>query len=335
MDQKIVFSGIQPSGTLHLGNYVGSLRNWPKMQADNLCYACIVDMHAITVAQDPATLRQKTLQLLAGYLAVGLDPEKCVVFVQSHVSAHAELAWVLNCETMYGEARRMTQFKEKCAQHPENVNLGLLAYPSLMAADILLYQADFVPVGADQKQHMELARDLAVRFNNRYSPTFTVPEPYIPEKKDGARVMSLQDPTQKMSKSDGNENATVALFEDDDDAIARKFKRAVTDSGDTVRYAADKPGVSNLLSIYSAFTGMNTAEAEGRFAGKGYGDFKLAVADAVIATLSPMRKEYTRLLADKPYLMSVLKSGADKANRAARKTLAKVYKKVGFIQVNV
>jgi tryptophanyl-tRNA synthetase len=331
--KKIMFSGIQPSGTLTLGNYIGALSHWPALQNDYECFACIVDLHAITVAQDPATLRQKTLSLLAAYLAVGLDPARCTVFVQSHVSAHAELGWVLDCCTMFGEARRMTQFKEKCQAHPDNVNLGLLTYPSLMAADILLYQADLVPVGADQKQHLELARNLAIRFNGRYSPTFVVPEGYIPDKRMGGRIMSLQDPTQKMSKSDPNENATVGLF-DDADTIARKFRRAVTDCGEGVCYCAEKPGISNLLSIYCAFSGESIAGAERRFGGVGYGTFKAAVADAVIAVLSPMRNEYMHLLADKQYLMSVLRAGAAEASRAARRTLSKVYRKVGFVSLD-
>jgi len=328
--KKTVLSGIQPSGTLTIGNYIGSLSRWPKMQDEYNCYLFLADLHAITVDQNPAELRAKTLDLLAAYLAVGLDPQKCAVFVQSHVPAHAELAWVLNCLTPFGEARRMTQFKEKAAQNPDNVNLGLLTYPSLQAADILLYQADFVPIGEDQKQHLEMARNLAVRFNNKYSPTFAVPEPLIASRKGGSRIMSLQEPAKKMSKSDPNENAVVALF-DDADAISRKFKRAVTDSGDSVKYAADKPGVSNLLSIYCAFSGLSMTDAEREFEGMGYGGFKTRVAECVISVLTPMRKKYLELTASKDYLKSILKEGAEKASYTARKTLQKVYKKIGFI----
>ena len=329
-EKKVLFSGIQPTGIITLGNYIGALKNWVALQDEYDCVYCVVDMHAITVRQDPANLRKNTLELLALYLACGIDPEKCLLFVQSHVPAHAELCWVLNCLTSVGELSRMTQFKDKSRKHADNVNMGLMDYPVLMVADILLYQAALVPVGADQKQHLELTRDLAIRFNNRYSPTFTVPEPYIP--RQGARIMSLQDPSAKMSKSDPDENGFVAMT-DPPEVIARKFKRAVTDSLACVKAGEDRPGVTNLMSIYAAFTGRTFGQIEDEFAGRGYGDFKPAVAEAVIAALSPIQAEQKRLLADKAYLHGILAEGAQKAARLANKTLAKVYKKTGFYQL--
>lgn len=329
MEKKTLFSGIQPTGIITIGNYIGALKNWVLLQDEYDCIYCVVDMHAITVAQEPARLRKNTLELLALYLACGIDPERCTLFIQSHVPAHAELCWVLNTLTYTGELSRMTQFKDKCKKHADNINMGLMDYPVLMVADILLYQAALVPVGQDQKQHLELTRDLAIRFNNRYSPTFTVPEPYIP--KTGARIMSLQDPSSKMSKSDANENGFVAMT-DTPDVIMRKFRRAVTDSESCVRASEDKPGVTNLMSIYSAFTGKSFEEIEREFDGRGYGDFKEAVGQSVTEALAPIQAEQKRYLADKAYLDSVLKSGAEKANYMARKTLSKVYRKIGFYQ---
>ena len=326
--KKIIFSGVQPSGKITIGNYIGAIKNWVTLQNDYDCVFCVVDMHAITVAQEPAQLRANTMELLALYLACGINPDTSTVFLQSHVPQHAELAWVLNTVTYIGELNRMTQFKDKCARHADNLNMGLMDYPVLMASDILLYQADLVPVGADQKQHLELTRDIAMRFNSRYSPTFVVPDAYI--SKTGARIMSLQDATCKMSKSDENENAYVAMSDSADD-IRRKFKRAVTDSDTVVRYGEDKPEISNLLNIYCAFAGCTLQEAQKEFEGKGYGEFKPRIADAVIAVLQPVQQEQKRLLADKAYLNQILKEGAAKAEYRAQKTLAKVYKKIGFV----
>lgn len=327
--KKTIFSGVQPSGKLTLGNYLGAIRNFPILQEQYNCIYCVVDQHAITVRQEPAALRRATLELIAQYIACGLDPEKSILFIQSHVPAHAELAWVLNCFTMFGEASRMTQFKDKSAKHADNINAGLFTYPCLMAADILLYQADYVPVGADQKQHLELTRNIAERFNGLYSPTFTVPEPIIP--KHGARIMSLQDPTKKMSKSDENVNAFVAVL-DDPDTILRKFKRAVTDSDACVRFDPEnKPGVSNLMAIYSTITGKTMEEIEQEFEGKGYGDFKPAVAEAVIEELRPIQERFRQFIGDKAYLEQCYKDNAPKAQRIARKTLQKVMKKVGYL----
>lgn len=326
--KKIIFSGVQPSGKITIGNYIGAIKNWVTLQNDYDCVFCVVDMHAITVAQEPAKLRANTMELLALYLACGINPDTSTVFLQSHVPQHAELAWVLNTVTYIGELNRMTQFKDKCARHADNLNMGLMDYPVLMASDILLYQADLVPVGADQKQHLELTRDIAMRFNSRYSPTFVVPDAYI--SKTGARIMSLQDATVKMSKSDENENAYVAMSDSADD-IRRKFKRAVTDSDTVVRYGEDKPEISNLLNIYCAFAGCTLQEAQKEFEGKGYGEFKPRIADAVIAVLQPVQQEQKRLLADKAYLNQILKEGAAKAEYRAQKTLAKVYKKIGFV----
>lgn len=327
--EKTVFSAVQPSGIPTIGNYVGSIRNWVSMQNEYNCIYSIADLHTLTVKQVPAQLRQRSYELLALYIAAGIDPDKTVIFAQSHVSAHTELTWILNTVTYPGELQRMTQFKDKSQRHAENINMGLLDYPVLMAADILLYSTDFVPVGADQKQHLEIARDLAIRFNNRYSPTFTVPEPYIP--KVGAKIMSLQDPARKMSKSDENENAYISMNDSVDD-IMRKFRRAVTDSEACIRFdEVNKPGVSNLLSIYSLFSGKTIQEAEKEFDGKGYGDFKLAVGETVASALKPICDRKNKLLADKGYLDSVLKSGAEKANYLAQKMLKKVYRKVGLI----
>ena len=328
--KKRVFSGIQPTGVFTLGNYVGAVRNWPKLQDEYECIYSVVDEHAITVRQNPAALRRQTRETAALLLASGINPEKSVVFVQSHVPAHAQLSWVLSCFCPFGDLTRMHQFKEKSAKHPEDINGGLLTYPILMAADILLYQTDLVPIGIDQKQHLELARNIAQRFNGVYSPTFTMPDGYIPQV--GAKVMSLQEPEKKMSKSDANENAVVRML-DAPDAILRKFKRAVTDSDGCVRFSEDKPGVSNLMSIYGVMTGKSFAEIEREFDGRGYGEFKQAVAEAVIATLRPIQEEYARLLADKGYLDGVLAEGAARADAIARRTLAKVYKKIGFLQL--
>lgn len=329
-DKKTIFSGVQPSGELTLGSYLGALKNWVELSETYNCYYCIVDMHAITVRQNPADLRRRTLEQLAQYIACGIDPEKNTVFIQSHVSQHAELAWVLNCYTMFGELSRMTQFKDKSAKNSDNINAGLFTYPSLMAADILLYQTDLVPVGSDQKQHVEITRDIAARFNGIYGDVFKMPEPYIP--KVGARIMSLSNPTSKMSKSDKDTGGTVYIMEKPED-IMRSFKRAVTDSDTVVRYDPEnKPGISNLMQIYSAASGKSFSEIESEFDGRGYGDFKPAVGEAVIEMLRPIREEAERLLADKAYLESVYRAGAEKASYVASKTLRKVYKKVGFIQ---
>ena len=328
--KKKLFSAVQPSGAVTIGNYIGAIKNFVTLQDEYDCIYAVADLHAITVRQDPAALRRNTLELMALFIACGIDPNKCILFVQSHVPAHCELTWVLNTIAYPGELSRMTQFKDKSAKHAENVNMGLMDYPVLMASDILLYQAALVPVGADQKQHLELTRDLAIRFNNRYSDTFTVPEGYIP-KGNGARIMSLADPSRKMSKSDDNPNAFITMS-DDRDTIIRKCKRAVTDSGNEVRFAEDKPGVSNLIAIYTAFTGKTIEETEREFAGKGYGDFKLAVGEAVADVLAPVQAEKARLCKDKGYLNQVMKEGAEAASRIARKTLSKVYRKVGFYQ---
>lgn len=322
-----IFSGIQPSGELTLGSYMGAIKNWVALQDMYDCLYCVVDMHAITVRQNPAELRRRTLTQLAQYLACGLDPEKNIIFVQSHVPQHAELSWILGCYTQFGELSRMTQFKQKSQQHADNITAGLFTYPVLMAADILLYQADLVPVGADQKQHVELCRDIAQRFNNSYSDTFILPEPFIP--KMGARVMSLGNPENKMSKSDPD--GCVYLLDKPED-IRRKFKRAVTDSETSVRFDSQtKPGVSNLLTIYCAASGKSIEEAEAEFVDQGYGVFKPAVADAVIELLRPIREETERLLKDKSYLENLYRTGAERAGRLANKTLSKVQRKVGFL----
>ena len=328
-EKKVVYSAVQPSGNLTIGNYVGSIRNWIDMQDDYTCYFAIANMHAITVKQDPALLRRHTLELAALYIACGLDPEKCALYVQSMVPQHAELCWTLNTVTYVGEMQRMTQFKDKSAKHADNINMGLMDYPVLMAADILLYLADYVPVGADQTQHVEIARDIAIRFNNRYGETFRVPQALIV--KQGAKIMSLQEPTKKMSKSDENINASVYLS-DDKDTVIRKFKRAVTDSDNRIIASEEKPGVTNLLTIYCAFRGCTLEEAQREFEGKGYGDFKLAVGETVADAIAPVQAEQKRLLADKAYLNGVLKEGAERAFKTARRTLNKVYRKVGFYQ---
>lgn len=327
-EQKILFSAVQPSGAVTIGNYIGAIKNWVALQDEYRCFYAVADLHAITVKQEPSALRRNTLELLALFIACGVDPDKCVLFVQSHVPAHCELTWALNTITYPGELSRMTQFKDKSARHAENVNMGLMDYPVLMAADILLYQSALVPVGADQKQHLELSRDLALRFNNRYGLTFTVPEPYI-LKENGAKIMSLADPAKKMSKSDDNVNAFVTMT-DDKDTVIRKFKRAVTDSDSEIRFAEEKPGISNLLTIYSVFSGKSVKESEAEFSGKGYGDFKLAVGETVADALAPIQKKRAELLSDKAYLDSVMKAGAGSAFKAARKTLSKVYRKIGF-----
>ena len=326
--KKVIFSGMQPSGTITLGNYLGALKNWTNLQDEYNCLYCIVDMHAITVRQEPAVLRKNARDLMMMYIAAGLDPEKNIIYMQSHVSAHAELAWILNCFTYMGELNRMTQFKDKSQKHSDNINAGLFTYPSLMAADILLYQTDLVPVGVDQKQHLELTRDLAIRFNNQYGDTFKVPEAYIP--KVGAKIMSLQEPTKKMSKSDTDANASITII-DDPDTIIRKFKRAVTDSDAEVRYDVDnKPGISNLMTIYGSITGQTMEQIQNEFAGKGYGDFKLKVGEAVVEELRPLQARFKELSSDKAYIDSIIKKNAETANYLATKTLRKVQKKVGF-----
>ena len=326
-NKKIVFSGIQPTGGFTLGNYLGAIRNWGPLQNEYDCIYSIVDLHSLTVRQDPATLRRQIRESAAMLLACGIDPEKSILFIQGDVHQHAELSWILSCYTQFGELSRMTQFKDKSQKHPENVNGGLFTYPVLMAADILLYQTDLVPIGADQKQHLELSRDIAIRFNGIYGDVFVVPEGYFP--KVAARIMSLQDPTSKMSKSDPNENAKIMLT-DDGDAIIRKFKRAVTDSGSEVRAAGDKPGVTNLMSIYSAVTGKSFEEIEREFEGKGYGDFKIAVGESVRDTLLPVQERYKAYLSDKDQLNAVLKNGSERASYLAAKTLRKVRRKIGL-----
>jgi tryptophanyl-tRNA synthetase len=313
---------------LTLGNYLGALKNWVAMQEEFDCTFAVADLHAITVRQEPAKLRSQIYSTYALLLALGIDPQKNTVFIQSHVPQHACLSWLLSCNTQFGEMSRMTQFKDKSAKHANNVNVGLFSYPVLMAADILLYQPDLVPVGADQKQHLEIARDIAIRFNNLYGDVFTVPDAYIP--KTGARVMSLQDPTKKMSKSDDNLNSWVAILDNKDDII-RKFKRAVTDSEAVVRFAEEKPGISNLMTIYSAVTGKTLAEIEKEFEGKGYGDFKLAVGETVADTLAPIKSAYDDIIKDKKALEALYREGAEKAEYVARKTYFKAMKKVGFV----
>ncbi len=327
-NKKIIFSGIQPSGTFTLGNYIGAISNWGKLQDEYNCIYSIVDMHAITVKQEPAALRKNTLEAYALILACGIDPNKSVAFIQSHVKTHAELNWILACSSQYGELSRMTQFKEKSQKHPDDINAGLFTYPVLMAADILAYKADLVPIGADQKQHLELARNIAQRFNGKYGDLFVVPEPYIPEV--GARVMSLQDPTKKMSKSDTNQNGCIYIL-DEADVIIKKFKKAITDSEACVRYAEGKDGINNLMSIYSVVTGKNYADIEKEFDGKGYGDFKVGVGEAVADHLKPIREEFARLIADKAYLKECYTKGAEMAEKISQKTITKAYRKVGFV----
>lgn len=327
--KKRIFSGIQPSGNLTIGNYLGALKRFPELQSEYDCLYCVVDLHTLTVRQDPEALRQRSYALLALYMACGLDPEQTTLFLQSHVSGHAELAWILNCYTYMGELSRMTQFKDKSQKHADNINAGLFTYPVLMAADILLYQTDVVPIGQDQKQHLEIARDIAIRFNKLYGDTFVVPEALIA--KQGAKIMSLQEPDKKMSKSDTNVNNFVLLIEERD-AIIKKFKRAVTDSGSEVRFDPDeKPGISNLLSIYAATRSITVEEAQAEFAGSRYGDFKMAVGTAVADMLAPIQAEYRRILDDKAYLDRVLKLNAQKAFAIAEETYRDVRQKVGFI----
>ena len=327
--KKIIFSGIQPSGTLTLGNYIGALRNFKLLEDEYQCIYCVVDMHAITVRQDPAALRRRCLELAAIYIASGLDPKKNIIYCQSHVSGHAELAWILNCFTYMGELQRMTQFKDKAQKHADNINAGLFTYPTLMAADILLYQTNLVPIGADQKQHLELTRNIAQRFNGIYGDVFTVPEGYFG--KVGSRIMSLQDPSRKMSKSDPEETFISLL--DPPDAIRRKVKRAVTDSEADIRFDPEnKPGVSNLLSIIAALTGQSVEEAAAELQGQGYGKLKDRVSECVIETLAPLQSEHKRLMADKAYLQGVLAENAEIANRMALRTLRKVQRKVGFAE---
>ncbi len=326
--RKVILSGMQPTGGLHIGHLTGALKNWVELQNEYECYFTIVDLHAITIRQEPANLRRWTLDLAATFLACGIDPKRSHIFVQSHVPEHTQLAWVLNCFTGMGECSRMTQFKDKSQKYPENVNVGLFAYPILMAADILLYQADLVPVGADQKQHLELTRDLAQRFNSLYSETFKIPEPYIP--KVGAKIMNLQNPTKKMSKSDENQSGVLFLV-DEDNQIANKIKRAVTDSGAEIVFREDKPGISNLITLYHIATGKQIEEIENEFAGKGYGEFKKAVADAVVEFLRPFKVRYREIRANEEYLKLIIREGAEQARRVANKTLAKVYRKIGFV----
>ncbi|MDY4559542.1 MAG: tryptophan--tRNA ligase [Eubacteriales bacterium] len=327
-EQKVLLSGIQPTGIMTIGNYIGAVKNWLKLQDDCLSVYFIADLHALTVKQDPTEFRQRATSFFAQYLAFGLDPEKSILYFQSHVPEHTQLSWALNCFTYIGEAQRMTQFKDKCAKHQDNINMGLMDYPVLMAADILLYQTDLVPVGIDQKQHLELTRDIAMRFNNRFGDVFTVPDGYIP--KQGAKIMSLQDPLSKMSKSDPDVNAAVSVIEDAD-SIMRKFKRAVTDSGNEIVFREDKPGISNLLSIYSEMTGKTIKEAELEFEGKGYGDFKKAVGESVVEKLRPVKEEYDHIIKDKAYILETAKKGAEKARYIASRTIKKVYKKLGLV----
>lgn len=326
-DKKVLFSGMQATGNLTLGNYLGALKNWVTLSDEYECFYSVVDMHSITVRQDPATLRKRARALLTLYIAAGLDPKKNCIYYQSHVSAHAELAWILNCFTYMGELNRMTQFKDKSAKHADNINAGLFTYPVLMAADILLYQADVVPVGVDQMQHLEITRDIAERFNNIYGDVFTVPEAYIG--KVGAKIMSLQEPSKKMSKSDENPNASIYMM-DDPDTIMRKCKRAVTDSEAQVLYRDTQPGIKNLIDIYSACAGKKAEEVEKEFDGKGYGDFKMAVGEAVVSVLKPLQDEVARLEKDKAYIDGIIKENAEKAGYFANKTLRKVHKKIGF-----
>ncbi len=327
--KKVVLSGIQPSGNqFTLGNYIGAIRNWALMQDSFDCIYMVANEHSITVRQEPAKLRENTYRAIASLLAAGIDPKKSILFVQSHVPAHAELAWILDCYTMFGELTRMTQFKDKSAKNADNINAGLFTYPTLMAADILIYQSDLVPVGADQKQHVEIARDIAGRFNGIYGNTFVLPEPYIPAM--GAKIMSLAEPEKKMSKSDPNENAKILVMDKPED-IMRKFRRAVTDSYGEVRRGEDKPGLNNLITIYSVATGKTPEQVEAEFEGKGYGDFKTACGEAVVEMLRPFREQVETLMKNKDYLDQVAKEGAEQAERIAMRTLRKVQKKVGFL----
>lgn len=326
--KKVILSGIQPSGAFTLGNYVGAIKNWAQLQNDYDCLYMIADMHAITVKQDPAKLRKNTMEAYAAIIACGVDPENSVAFIQSHVPTHAQLNWLLACSTQFGELSRMTQFKDKSAKHPDDINAGLFTYPVLMAADILAYNADLVPVGVDQKQHLELTRNVAQRFNQRYGELFKLPDGYIPPK--GAKIMSLAEPTKKMSKSDENQNGCIYIL-DDKDTIIRKFKRAVTDSDSSVRYAEGKDGINNLMTIYSVVTGKNYEEIEREFEGKGYGDFKIAVGEAVADHLKPVRENFDRLIADKKYLEECFAKGDEAAYKISRKIVSKAYHKAGFV----
>ena len=326
--KKIILSGIQPTGTFTLGNYIGAVRNWEQLQEDYQCAYFIADLHSLTVRQEAAKLRKQSLEAFALLLACGIDPQKSLLFVQSHVHNHAELGWILACNSLFGELSRMTQFKDKSAKHADNINAGLFTYPSLMAADILLYQADYVPVGADQTQHLEFTRNVAQRFNNLYGNTFKVPEAYLPP--EGAKIMSLQEPTKKMSKSDTNPKAFISIL-DDHDTIIRKFRSAVTDSEAKVMFKEGKDGINNLMTIYSVVTGKSYEEIEDEFSGKGYGDFKLAVGEAVSEELRPVRENFARLMNDKVYLEATYKAGAEMAARISERTLTKVKKKVGLL----
>ena len=329
-NRPVSYSGVQPSGNLTIGNYLGAIKNFPIYSEQYKCFYCVVDQHAITVRQVPAELRRRTYETIALYIACGLDPEKNTLYVQSHVPAHTEMAWMLNCFTMFGELSRMTQFKDKSQKHADNVNAGLFTYPVLMAADILLYQTNVVPIGADQKQHLELARDIAERFNGLYGEVFKVPEPYIGKK--GARILSLQEPEKKMSKSDPNVKSFISLA-DEPSVIAKKIKSAVTDSEARVYYGDGKAGINNLMNIYSCCTGLDFDAIEKEFEGRGYGDFKAAVAEAVVEELRPIQEEYKRILSDKAYIEACAKQGAEKASYLAHRTMRKVMKKVGFYQV--
>ena len=326
--KQVVFSAIQPSGTVTLGNYLGAIRNWVAMQDEYNCIYALADLHTITVRQEPAVMRKNILDAYASIIACGVDVEKSLFFIQSHVHTHAELAWALSCYTQFGDLSRMTQFKDKSAKNAHNINAGLFTYPVLMAADILLYQADKVPVGADQKQHIEMTRDVAERFNGIYGNVFKVPEGFIPQ--NGARVMSLQNPLKKMSKSDENVNGCVHLL-DTPEVIMKKFKRAVTDSDACVRFGEGKEGINNLMAIYSAVTGQSFEQIENEFAGKGYGDFKTAVGEAVVEELRPIRERYEQLIKDKAYLEECYRKADDIALKISRRTMNKVMKKIGFV----
>ena len=328
MNKKVILSGIQPSGSLCIGNYLGALKNWKELQEEYDSIFLVVDMHALTVNQIPAELRKRCLSFVAQYIACGINPKKSIIAIQSHIHEHAELMWILNSVCYLGELNRMTQFKDK-SKNKKNINVGLFTYPVLMASDILLYQADLVPVGADQKQHLELARDLAGRFNNKYSDTFNIPDPFIP--KVGSRVMSLQDPSKKMSKSDENLNNIIALL-DPDDVIRKKINRAVTDSGSEIVYSKDKPGLSNLIDIYSCLSRKDIASIQNEYEGKMYSHLKNDLSDIIIDYLRPIKQEYNKLLSDKDYLDNILKDGAEKASFKARRTMSKVYRKVGFVK---
>jgi tryptophanyl-tRNA synthetase len=330
--KKVIFSGIKPSGELTLGNYLGAIKNWVKLQEEYDCYFCVVDLHAITVKQEPKDLRARTLEILAIYIASGLTPDKNTLFIQSHVPAHSEGAWLLNCYTHMGELGRMTQFKDKTQKYGEqSISAGLFNYPVLMAADVLLYQTDLVPVGSDQKQHLELARDIAQRFNHLYSDTFILPDPYIAP--NGAKIMDLQDPSKKMAKSEENPNGSIQIM-DPPEVIRKKISRAVTDSVGEVKYSDEQPGVKNLMTILSTLTGQTAEEIEVKYQGQGYAQFKKDVAEAIVAELEPIQKKVKELLGDKAYLESIYKAGAEKANYVATKTLRKMQKKIGFIPVS-